>query len=263
MWYHCVSWGVGTFTRGSLNGIAVRLARIEKLPENNSMAFWSGETLEQRLPTLVEPFDVKNVDCAAYTLHVGDEYYVSPDRKIPSPLRCSVKRLKHERAFTIPPGQFAFLVTEESVRVPDDAIAFISIKARLKFNGLIDISGFHVDPGYHGRLLFSVLNAGPRPIHLRHNQPVFLIWYADLDRVTKRKKKNRGFEQIEPSIVNGISGEILSLQSLSKEIDSLRTQAAWRNRILWAIFVAVVSGVASLIANEQVPQFLDFLGSLF
>ena len=50
----------------------------------------------------------------------------------------------------IPPGQFAFLLTAETVTMPDNAIAFISIKARLKFNGLINISGFHVDPGYRG-----------------------------------------------------------------------------------------------------------------
>lgn len=243
--------------------MAVRLARIENLPESNSMAFWSGETLEQRLPTLVEPFDPKNVDCAAYTLHVGDEFYVSPDGEIRSPLRHTVQRLGHEGAFTIPPGQFAFLMTEESVRVPDDAIAFISIKARLKFNGLIDISGFHVDPGYQGRLLFSVLNAGPNPIHLRHKQPVFLIWYADLDRTTERKKESRGFEQIEPTIVNGISGEILSLQSLSKEIDSLRTKIAWKKQLVRALFIVLGSVIATLIANELVPQFLELLMSLF
>ena len=51
------------------------------------MAFWSGETLEERLPTLVSPFDADSIDCAAYTLHVGHEYYVSPDGQQPSPLR--------------------------------------------------------------------------------------------------------------------------------------------------------------------------------
>lgn len=221
--------------------MAVPLARIEKLPESNSMAFWSGETLEQRLPTLVKPFHPKNVDCAAYTLHVGNEFYVSPDGDIHSPLRHTVERLEDEGAFTIPPGQFAFLVTDESVRVPDDAIAFISIRARLQFNGLIDISGFHVDPGYHGRLLFSVLNAGPKPIHLRQNQPVFLIWYADLDRVTERKKEGRGFERIEPGIVNGISGEILSLQRLSEEVHSLQSKAKSLSTLFWALFSILVS----------------------
>lgn len=243
--------------------MAVRLARIENFPESNSMAFWSGETLEQRLPTLVQPFDEENVDCAAYTLHVGNEFYVSPDRKMPSPQRHTVQSLEHEEAFTIPPGQFAFLVTEESVRVPDDAIAFISIKARLKFNGLIDISGFHVDPGYHGRLLFSVLNAGPRPIHLRHNQPVFLIWYADLDRVTERKKKSRGYEQIEPSIVNGISGEILSLQSLSREIDSLQSNAASMNKLFWISIKTLFAVLVPLLLSEFGPKLLKLFEDLF
>lgn len=180
------------------------------------MPFWSGETLKDKLPDLVEPFDPEAIDCAAYTLHVGTEIYVSPDRKVSDPTRHSKKRLAPGEAFTIPPGQFGFLTTAEQVTVPDSALAFISIKARLKFGGLINISGFHVDPGYRGELLFSVLNAGPKPLHLQQGQPLFLIWYADLDRTTVEKKKaGSGFKGIDPALINGISGEILSLQSLS------------------------------------------------
>ncbi len=40
--------------------------------------FWSGETLRERLKELIEPFDQNRVDCAAYTLSVGPEAYVSP-----------------------------------------------------------------------------------------------------------------------------------------------------------------------------------------
>lgn len=32
------------------------------------MAFWRGETLNERLPSLVDPFDAGSIDCAAYTL---------------------------------------------------------------------------------------------------------------------------------------------------------------------------------------------------
>ena len=59
------------------------------------------------------------------------------------------------------PGQFAFLLTDEIVEVPDSAMALISIKAKIKWRGLINVSGFHVDPGFKGRLIFSVYNAGP------------------------------------------------------------------------------------------------------
>ena len=132
------------------------------------------------------------------------------------PSRHTKQTLSKGQGFTIPPGQFGFLSTAERIKVPENALAFISIKARQKFGGLINISGFHVDPGYEGALLFSVMNAGPKPLHLEQGQPLFLIWYADLDRVTERKKQpNDGFIGIEPDQINKISGEILSLQSLS------------------------------------------------
>jgi dCTP deaminase len=182
------------------------------------MAFWSGETLGQKLPTLIEPFDPSSIDCAAYTLRIGGEVYVSPDREVAAPTRHTKQTLGNGEGFTIPPGQFAFLMTKETVTVPDSVLAFISIKARLKFGGLVNISGFHVDPGYSGRLLFSVLNAGPKPLHLAEGQPLFLIWFADLDRETREKKRpGAGFNGIDPQLINGISGEILSLQSLSEK----------------------------------------------
>jgi len=47
--------------------------------------FWSGETLHQKLPELVEPFTMENIDCAAYTLTIGHEVYISPSDQIPDP----------------------------------------------------------------------------------------------------------------------------------------------------------------------------------
>ncbi|MFP7675669.1 dCTP deaminase domain-containing protein [Marivita sp. S0852] len=208
------------------------------------MAFWSGEKLGDKLPNLIEPFDTDAIDCAAYTLHIGDEVYISPDREIASPSRHSKKKLQDGEAFAIPPGQFGFLTTKEVVTVPDNALAFISIKARQKFSGLVNISGFHVDPGYKGELIFSVLNAGPRPLHLTHGQPLFLIWYADLDRETALKKKpGDGLQGIDPKLINGISGEILSLQSLSEKqraLESDLNQKLQKQQTQVSIFRALV-----------------------
>lgn len=180
--------------------------------------FWSGETLRERLDPLIEPFTPERVDCAAYTLAVGSEVYVSPNDQTADPTTITVRKLAPGDAFTIPPGQFAFLLTEEIVTVPADALAFISIRAKTKFRGLVNVSGFHVDPGYRGQLTFAVFNAGPVPIHLKRGQPIFLIWYASLDRETAVKKDGAVHLGIDPELITGIAGELQSFASLSKKI---------------------------------------------
>lgn len=145
------------------------------------MAFWSGERLFQELPNLIEPFSADLIDCASYTLRIGREVYISPTEGTADPKTKQI--LTGGQAFVIPPGQFAFLLTEETISVPDYALAFISMKATIKFRGLVNVSGFHVDPGWRGQLTFAVFNAGPVPVHLQQGENCFLIWYADLERV--------------------------------------------------------------------------------
>lgn len=127
------------------------------------MSVWSGETLRRRLDEgkIVEPFDTTQIDCASYTLAVGSEIYISPTDISADRSSRTIRRLNPGEAFAIPPGQFAFLITKETIHIPNDAMALISMKAKIKFRGLINISGFHVDPGYCGQLTFSVYNAGP------------------------------------------------------------------------------------------------------
>ena len=194
--------------------------------ENKAMTklpgmFWSGETLSERLKTLIDPFHSGRVDCASYVLSIGPEVYVSPNDQIADPTTVTVRKLSDGEAFTIPPGQFAFLLSEEVVSVPADALALISIRAKTKFRGLVNVSGFHVDPGYQGQLTFSVFNAGPVPVHLKRGQPIFLIWYANLDCETAFKKDSTIHKGIDPEIVTAVAGELLSFASLSKKINGV------------------------------------------
>ena len=181
--------------------------------------FWSGETLNEKSQSLFEPFDANQVDCAAYTLSVGSEIYVTPDDQTDDSTTVTIRRLNEGQAFTIPPGQFAYLITEEIVSVPSDALAFISIRAKIKFRGLVNVSGFHVDPGFRGQLTFAVFNAGPVPVHLKQGQRIFLIWYANLDQTTKYKKSGSLDKGLSSDTVTAISGEIKSFAGLAKKIE--------------------------------------------
>ena len=192
--------------------------------------FWSGETLSERLKTLIDPFDPGRVDCAAYTLSIGQEVYVSPSDQTADPNTVTIRNLTEGEGFTIPPGQFGYLLTEEVVSVPADALAFISIRAKTKFRGLVNVSGFHVDPGYCGQLTFAVFNAGPVPVHLKRGQPIFLIWYASLDRETAVKKDGTPRKGIDPAVVTAIAGELQSFAGLSKKIGDVERKLGKRVR---------------------------------
>src|SRR5690349_19786702 len=110
--------------------------------------FWTGKTIHANAD-VVDPFDPGGVDANAYNLRMGDSYFASADADGRDRKKT---RLASGEAFVIPSGQFAFLVTKETIRVPSDTMAFISMRTGLKFQGLINVSGFHVDPGYQGRL---------------------------------------------------------------------------------------------------------------
>lgn len=205
------------------------------------MAFWSTQTLKKRLPALIDPCDETKIKEASYELKIGSEIYISKDYH-DNNSQHTKRFLANNEPFTIPPGQFAFLLTEECVSVPNDAIAFISMKASSKYKGLVNISGFHVDPGYTGKLLFSVHNAGPSTIHLQQGKPIFLIWYASLDQVDSTPRMKEGLTEIPGKVLNELSADtIFSMQTLTTRMAKVENE--YSTIKLWATIMKIVGGV--------------------
>lgn len=182
------------------------------------MSFWSSQTIERRLDELLDLPDSAKVDCNSLQLSIGREIYVTPN--LADANTHTKRQLTQDESFVIPPGQFAFLLTEEIVSVPVDAMALISMRATFKMKGLVNVSGFHVDPGWAGRLIFAVFNAGPQPIHLQRGLSLFLIWYASLDAASEKHKSGNELLAIPPSIINNLTGGSDSFFELSKKLDS-------------------------------------------
>lgn len=173
------------------------------------MAFWSKERLEreQTVQTLVHPYSSTRIEQCAYALGVASDYAITATEGGGFKRTAAVG--EH---ITIPPGQFALLLTEEKVAVPTNAIAFISMKAKFKLRGLINVSGFHVDPGFNGRLKFAVYNAGAMAVDLDPGQRLFLIWYSDLDQTTGAvyDGSHQGQDGITADDVMSIRGIVVS-----------------------------------------------------
>ena len=216
--------------------------------------FLSGDILLQRGAELVDPFDPEGVDGAAYTLRLGGEAYVSPDG--PKVRRSRVVPLKREQELKIPAGQFAFLLTRETIRVPYNVLAFINMKNGLKSMGLINVSGFHVDPGYDGKLVFAVFNAGPKTVSIRQNDEAFLIWFAELKDATRAHARSKpGYTKIESDLIARIPDESASLNSLSGRIERLERKLSWRRGALIYLAGIVSAAAAAVIGGWALELF--------
>lgn len=179
--------------------------------------FWGNDKLARELPNLISSYATGRLDGAAYRLSIGEEVYVSPTGQPDDPRNKPKMPLPLGAGFTVPPGQFGFILTEEEVEVPSDALALISIRATYKFAGLVNVSGFHVDPGFKGKLLFAVFNAGPNAVHLSRAEECFLIWYADLTEPGPAQSK-QGYAHIPSHLTGPLASGIQSFASLDSKI---------------------------------------------
>lgn len=209
------------------------------------MAFWCRDTLraKQEQHGLITPFDEKRLTHSAYEMALGPEAFITSQEH-----KTKISLSAREQ-ICIPSGQFALLITEERVYVPEDAIAFISIRTGKKSQGLVNVSGFHVDPGFRGRLKFSVYNAGSMDICLTQGESVFMIWYSDLDKPTSKPYVNSSaFDGITSEDVNKLRGYVSSPPELQRQLTQLRAEFTSRSRlllclhsVLWAIVLVILS----------------------
>jgi dCTP deaminase len=183
-------------------------------------------------------FDPKLLNEASYDLRVGDEVFLS-ENQIPT-------RLSLDSPYVLlPPGQFALVKTFEDISIPSDLIGLLSIRSRYKFQGLINISGFHVDPTYRGHLIFAVQNVGPNDIRLRYMEPVFMLMWAKLLNPFAGEKRGPGYDGIQLEHMAQLGGPNVTLTKLKGDLDqlslSVKIYGALAGSALIAIIVAILT----------------------
>lgn len=194
---------------------------------------------------LVEPFDQLRVESASYELSLGPESFIS--EKDPE-----IRKLGSGSMLKIPAGQMAFLTTKEKVSIPKNFLAFISIKASKKLKGLVNISGFHVDPGYRGNIVFSVFNSSPTDVHLKEGDPLFLIWFCKLGS-DDQKPYSKGSKSINPDLIQNITDAFPSNGVIAAEIAKIRSEdiASLKSKVNYISWSLVVIGLPVVLILYQ------------
>ena len=194
------------------------------------MAFLANKELKEFLPICIlnNGYKEERLKNASYELTLGDEVYTnSKDNK--------TILSDSNSQFTIKPGQFAILMTDERISIPATHIGFISLKFSFKFKGLLNVSGFHVDPGFTGKLNFSVYNAGSNDIVLDRKKPYFYLWISELTSELINDDSyngtHQGQENISAEDIMKIKGEIASPNQLLKKNRDSRVKLRNRERM--------------------------------
>lgn len=180
-----------------------------------------------------------------YDLHLGEDVYITSN-DVPSRLT------PQEPYVIIRPGEFALLSTLEVFSMPLDTMGFISVRFSYKKLGLINVSGFHVDPGYKGKVFFSVYNAGPNDIVMKMGDPVFMIFLLKITKdeheacaVGVKERQGDG-ERKFTETVTAIQGKSVSLANNAERIARLEFYL----RFLGTIAITIIGGLLTYILTK-------------
>lgn len=204
----------------------------------------------QRGLLISKEFKAELVKQASYDLRLGEEIYVVGKR--------APDRLTDRNPYvSLQPGQFAILTCYEEIKIPNNMLAFIALKTTFKFQGLVNISGFHVDPTFQGKLLFAVQNVGPADIRLKYKEPTFSIFFSYLTSnkigPTRDKQPEVHFQRlsgIRLEHMQSLGGSSVTLSKLQKDVDKLRLLIMVYGPFAVAAFIALLVALVTIFTGK-------------
>jgi dCTP deaminase len=205
--------------------------------KSKDSGFLTAETIRQHAARLFPDSSTAEAKGASVDLTLGAEHFIT-SQSVPA---C----LTYESPYVvIPRGEFGLLTTAETVHMPTDLLAFITMKLKYKSKGVINVSGFHVDPGFRGTLAYSVFNAGPGDVTLKLGEKVFTMFFATLTAPAEPYDgQYNGLKGLQSDLVAGLAGAPNNLVKLEERIRSLEVQL----RVAGAVALGVAVPLALLV----------------
>ena len=137
----------------------------------------TGERLKAAVAdaTFIQGGDVGGVESVKYDFRMGSRIlkatYGQPKDIDTSP----------EQDRWVDPGEAVFLLTKESLNLPNNMIAVLSPKRRLAHNGIMMLGGLAIDPCYQGNLLLGLYNFSSTRYPLRPGSKLIAAVFYELD----------------------------------------------------------------------------------
>lgn len=196
---------------------------------------------------VIEPFDDAQVEPASYDLRVGRQGATASKKELVD--------IEKSGYLLLEPGDFGIIVTLEEIRLDNQHTGRFGLRSKYTRRGLIASTGPQIDPGFHGRLILSVMNLAPTSIALPYKESIVSVEFHSLEQPTAhayagpyQDKLELGAEEIEfitqaesmalPEVIN-------TLSALSRDVAALTASV---NVLKWVIPIIVSFGIVIMAA---------------
>jgi len=212
------------------------------------------EAIEKK-ELIINPFSPSKLKGASYDLTLGKEALVSNrDEKV-------VLGPDTSSSLSLQAGDFALVLTQESVKFPMNMAASIGMRSGLARMGLILLHGMQIDPGFEGHLRFGLYNSAPRRITLDYGDDLCMLEFHKLSvAATKECPPNddlikgripEGDKQflrmLETTSLSKLSEDVRGLSKSVQELAHTTQQLTNQSKIaiggIIAILIAVIANI--------------------
>lgn len=182
-------------------------------------------------------------------LHIGEMYI--PEKK---DNQCGGKLNPNKDEFNLKPGGSLLVRIEENMKLPDDIGGICYAPARYSLKGMLIVNIGHIDPGYEGKLHFTVINLGKENLTLRKGDIISTLLLFKLSHSTypfgseelvtiKNKKISKSVNENLPRLASTFMNFENTTSDMVKS--SIRTSA-----IYTPIIAAIVTVLLTFVANS-------------
>lgn len=213
---------------------------------------------------VIDPFDNDSLEPSSYDFHIGRALIAGRGvaDKVDFPL-------------FLKPGDWMEIESLENVEISQNVGAIFGMPSGMSRRGILAFSGFHIDPGYKGKIfitlfnpssdtykieygkklctaLFSKFEEKPEKVYHGNYQGQYGFPEKDIEWMIRLKSPTiadaiKSVEKLEEMInevksdMGGVKSEVTSI---SNNFDKVKTDVDWIKNILIAVFIALVVGIA-------------------
>ncbi len=154
-------------------------------------------------------------------------------------------------------GETAVVTTLEKLEFPGHIAAFGLPPSSVSFRGILITNPGHVDPGYVGRMRFTIINMGKEEYPFRRGDVILTLLLVELSRSSSKNwLARRGGKVEEPPTqhnIDQLSADFLDVEKRATEIAKKAVGEAEldikKRQVVFPIVAALIALIASLVTG--------------